>query len=66
MQTFSLPGAQVGDAISLNPPAAGLAAGLTVGQVYISATDVVAISFENATSADITPASAVWKYALSR
>lgn len=66
LQTFALPGAEVGDAVSLNPPAAGLPAGLTVAQVYISAADVVAVAFENPTGGDISPPSAVWKYTLIR
>jgi hypothetical protein len=65
-QTFTLPGARVGDNVSLNPPAAGLTAGLLVLQTTISADNTVKVVFDNTTGAPIDEASGTWRYSLKR
>lgn len=65
-QTFTLAGAVVGDALTVNPPAAGLTAGLLVGQCFVSAANTITIVLFNTTVAPIDEASASWTYQLSR
>jgi hypothetical protein len=65
-QTFTLNGAVVGDALTLNPPAAGLTAGLVVAQAFVSAADQITVVFFNQTGAPIDLASANWTYVLNR
>jgi hypothetical protein len=65
-QTFTLTGALVGDALTLNPPAAGLTAGLVVQQVFVSAGDQITVVFFNQTGAPIDQASGSWTYHITR
>lgn len=65
-QTFTLTGAATGDTVVLNPPTAGLTAGLLVLQVRVSAANTVAVTFHNTTGSAIDEASASWVYQLSR
>lgn len=65
-QTFTLTGAVVGDSLILNPPAAGLTAGMVVGQWFVSDADQITIVFFNQTGAPIDLASADWNYTLIR
>jgi hypothetical protein len=65
-QTFTLTGAVVGDALQLNPPAAGLTAGLIVLQSFVSAANTVTVLFQNTTGAPIDEPSASWTYLLIR
>jgi len=65
-QTFTLTGAVVGDSIEVNPPAAGLTAGLVVSHVYVSAADTITIVFHNTTGDAIDEASASWTYLIVR
>ena len=65
-QTFTLTGAVVGDSLAVNPPAAGLTAGLLVMQSFVSAANQITIVFYNTTGAPIDQASADWTYKLSR
>ncbi|MFM0566959.1 hypothetical protein PQQ88_01250 [Paraburkholderia caledonica] len=54
-QTFSVPGLQVGDSIDINK--ASHQAGLSIGNVRVSAAGVLAIQFVNTTAGSITPTS---------
>lgn len=65
-QNFALTGALVGDSLQLNPPAAGLDAGIVVGQAFVSATNQITVIFHNTTVGAIDIASASWTYALIR
>jgi len=65
-QTFTLTGAATGDSLMLNPPAAGLTAGLLVSQYFVSAADTITVVFFNTTGAPIDEGSASWGYTLIR
>lgn len=65
-QTFTLTGAATGDSLILNPPAAGLTAGLFVLQCFVSSANTITICFYNSTGAPIDQASASWNYTLIR
>lgn len=65
-QTFTLTGAVVGDALTLNPPAAGLTAGLLVAQYFVSAANTITIVLNNTTGSPIDEPSASWTYHLTR
>lgn len=65
-QTFTLTGAVVGDSLTLNPPAAGLTAGLLVMQCFVSAADTITVVFYNTTGAPIDEGSASWNYLIHR
>lgn len=65
-QTFTLTGAVAGDALQLNPPAAGLTAGLMVLQSFVSAANTITVVFYNSTGAPVDEPSASWTYLLTR
>jgi hypothetical protein len=65
-QTFTISGVEVGDSLTLNPPAAGLTAGLLVNQSYVSAANQITVVFFNATGSAIDAASANWNYIFVR
>lgn len=65
-QTFTLTGAAVGDSLILNPPTAGIDAGVLVCQVRVSAADTISVVFYNTTVGAIDIASATWFYTLIR
>jgi len=65
-QSFTLTGAATGDSLRLNPPTAGLTAGLTVMQVYVSATNTIKVTFWNSTGSSIDEASASWVFSIIR
>lgn len=52
-QTFTVPGLQVGDAVTVNPP--GQTAGATIGSAYVSAANTLSIQFVNPTGGNVTP-----------
>jgi hypothetical protein len=54
-QTFIVPGLQVGDSIDVNK--ASHQAGLSIGNVRVSAANTLAIQFVNTTAGAITPTS---------
>lgn len=54
-QTFTVPGLQVGDSIDINK--ASHQAGLSIGNVRVSATNTLAIQYVNTTAGSITPTS---------
>jgi hypothetical protein len=55
-QTFALTGLLLGDSVQVNKPT--LQAGLSVVNSRVSANGVIAISFQNVSSASITPTAA--------
>lgn len=65
-QTFTLTGAVAGDSLVLNPPAAGLTAGVLVSQVFVSSSNTITVVFYNTTGGGIDLASASWTYTLIR
>lgn len=65
-QTFTLTGAATGDNLVLNPPAAGLTAGLLVLQTRVSAANTISITFMNTTGSAIDESSASWSYLIVR
>lgn len=65
-QTFTLTGATVGDSVVVNPPAAGITAGLLVLQSRVSAANTLSVTFQNTTGSSIDEASASWNYLLAR
>lgn len=65
-QTFTLTGAATGDALQLNPPTAGLTAGLIVLQSWVSAVNQISIVFQNTTGAPVDEPSASWTFTLIR
>lgn len=54
-QTFAVPGLQVGDSLDINK--ASHQAGLSIGNVRVSAAGVLAIQFVNTTAGAIVPTS---------
>ena len=65
-QTVTITGAATGDSVVLNPPAAGLTAGLLVPQVRVSAADTVSVTYYNTTGSAIDEGSGSWNYLLVR
>ncbi len=65
-QTVTITGAVAGDSVVLNPPAAGLTAGLLVTQVRVSAADTVSVTYYNTTGSAIDEGSGNWNYLLVR
>lgn len=65
-ETVTITGAVVGDSIVINPPAAGLTAGLLMLQAYVSAANTVKVVLYNSTGAPIDEASASWNYLITR
>ncbi|HDR9062197.1 TPA: hypothetical protein QDB03_003832 [Burkholderia vietnamiensis] len=52
-QTFAVPGLQVGDSVDINK--ASHQAGLSIGNVRVSAANTLAIQYVNTTASPITP-----------
>jgi len=63
-QQVALPGAQVGDAVLVNPPA--LVAGVALVDARISATNVLQLQFTNSTSGSLTPPAGAHQIVLFR
>lgn len=55
-QSFTIPGLQVGDFVDVNSPITQTA-GISIGNVRVSATNTLAILFANSTGGSLTPAS---------
>jgi hypothetical protein len=53
-QTFTVPGLQVGDSLDVNKPSTQ--AGLSIGNVRVSAANTLAIQYVNTTAGAIVPA----------
>lgn len=64
--TITLTGAVAGDTVILHPPAAGIDAGIMVGQAYVSAADTVKVQLWNLTGGTVDVAAANWIYTLIR
>ncbi len=65
-ETVTLTGAAVGDTVILNPPAAGLTAGLLILQAFVSAANTVSIVVLNHSGGNINEGAADWNYVLIR
>jgi len=63
-QTFTVPGAQVGDAVFVTPPAVN--PGVAPVTARVSAADTVSISFMNATAGALVPSAGVYQFLLIR
>ncbi len=55
VQTFTVPGLRVGDAVIVNPPST--TAGVAPAAAYVSAANTLAIQFVNPTGGSLTPPS---------
>lgn len=64
--TVTLTGAVAGDVITVNPPAAGLTAGMVVCDARVSATDEVKIRIFNGSAGTVDEASGTWLYTILR
>ena len=53
VQTVTVPGAKLGDAVIVTPP--GQTAGVTIGSARVSAADTVSVQFVNPTAGSVTP-----------
>lgn len=63
-QTVTVSGVKVGDFVIAMKPT--LTAGVTIGNVRVSAADTVAIQFVNATAGAVDPGSETWKFLVFR
>jgi len=65
-RTVTLTGAAVGDIVLMAPPTAGLAAGLCITNVQVSAADTIKIRVFNGSGGTIDEASGTWYYTIIR
>lgn len=63
-QPFTVPNLNVGDVVVLSKPSAQ--AGLSIGNVRVSAANTIAITYVNSTAAAITPVSETYGFAVIR
>lgn len=64
--TLTITGAAVGDTVVMNPPAAGLTAGLGLLSCRVSATDTVKVRIANLSAGTVDEPSGTWTYCLIR
>lgn len=64
-QNFTIPGLIVGDYVDVNCNSAQTA-GLSIGNVRVSAANILTIEFSNSTAGSLTPASAVYLINIGR
>lgn len=64
--TLTITGAVEGDTVILNPPAAGLTAGIIGGAAYVSAADTVKLPVFNMSAGTVDETAADWEYCLIR
>jgi hypothetical protein len=64
--SVTITGAVVGDSVILNPPTAGLTAGMLVCGAWVSATDTVKVRLYNGSVGTIDEAAANWTYTIIR
>lgn len=64
--SITITGAAVGDTVIMNPPTAGLTAGLLICGAWVSATDTVKVRIRNESGGTIDEASGTWSYCLIR
>ncbi len=64
--TLTLPGAQLGDAVMLIPPAAGLSVAVAIGQCYVSAANTLKVPIINPTAGALDAASVTFEYVIFR
>lgn len=63
-QTFTVPGAKVGDAVIVNP--VSNATNISVGGAYVSAANTVSVQFVNPTAGALTAPAGVYKFIILR
>lgn len=63
-QTVTVTGVKVGDFVVAMKPT--LTAGVTIGNVRVSAADTIAIQFVNPTAGSVNPASETWSFLVFR
>lgn len=63
-QTFTVPGAKVGDAVIVNP--VSNASSVSVGGAYVSAANTVSVQFVNPTAGALTAPAGIYKFTLIR
>lgn len=64
--SVTIAGAAAGDSVIMNPPAAGLTAGLIFGGCTVSAANTVKVRIFNSTAGAIDEAAGTWTYAILR
>lgn len=64
--SVTITGVVAGDTVVLNPPAAGLTAGLHITGVWVSAADTVKVRIYNSTGGALDQASDTWNYLVIR
>lgn len=64
--SVTITGAAVGDTVIMNPPTAGLTAGLGYVGATVSATNTVKVRICNLSGGDVDEASGTWTYCLIR
>ncbi len=65
-KTLTISGATAGDSVILNPPAAGLTAGMVVCDARVSAANEVKVRVFNGSAGTVDEASGTWEYILIR
>jgi hypothetical protein len=65
-KTLTISGAAVGDLVFMNPPAAGLTAGLAICGAVVSAADTVKVRVANLSGGSVDEGSGTWSYCLIR
>lgn len=63
-QTFTVPGLQVGDMVTLSPPS--ITAGVAPVCARVSATNTLAVTFINSTGGSLTPPAGVYQILVIR
>lgn len=63
-QSFAVPGARVGDSVSVTPPA--IVAGVAPVCARVNANDSITITFMNATAGDLVPSAGAYQVFLAR
>lgn len=64
--SITITGAAVGDTVILNPPTAGLTAGILICGAWVSATDTVKVRLANQSGGAVDEAAADWSYCIIR
>jgi len=64
--SITITGAALGDTVILNPPAAGLTAGILICGAWVSAANTVKVRLANASGGTVDEAAGTWSYCLIR
>lgn len=62
----TIAGCNPGDVVVMNPPAAGITAGLGIRRCYVSAANTVSLVLGNTSGGAIDQAAGAWSYAIIR